>query len=213
MKKILLLDGGHGIDTQGKSSIERVAVLPENFTSRTGTPLQVAKMYENEFNDAIVNKISAFVYQMRIEGQEIDSFIVSQEFHDVDMSVRTQRANEIAENNPDALCIYLSIHADAFQNPMANGFTIFKHPQSGAITNALANHLHIAVKVHHTSYGIVSRHIRTANFEVLRDTNMAAILIESGFMTNPNDLRTLMNERFRNSYALALTKAIVSFQV
>ena len=45
--------------------------------------------------------------------------------------------------------------------------------------------------------GAVDRGIASANFVVLRETNMAAVLVETGFMTNVEELTRLCDETYQ----------------
>ena len=208
-KMIVYLDGGHGRETAGKSATVTESLKSENFAGGYYSKV-VPKMYENEFNDAIVNKVSAYLYAAKQSNRlDLDVYIVSAEFDDVDNGERVRRANAIYDQYPNAKHLYLSIHCDAFTNEAANGFTIYAHTQASEKTLSFAQKLLPVLTENHKKFGIISRGVRTAGFEVLRETKMPAILIESGFMTNQKDLNTLLNDSFRNEYAACLSRWVV----
>ena len=181
MEKIICLDSGHGWDTIGKQSPD---------FDKDG----FADLKENEFNDAIVNKLAYALYKANIPY-----IIVSPDWRDTPLSIRTKTAINAAKGKQG---IYISIHADAFTSSQANGTTIFKF--IGA-KHKLAElfHKHIAGLTR------TDRKIKEANFQVLRDTNgkMDSILIEFAFMTNPDDLILLKSDKVRNEYVDKLLNA------
>jgi len=59
--------------------------------------------------------------------------------------------------------------------------------------------------------GLTDRGVRTANFHVLRETNMAAILSEIGFLTNPGDRAVIMSEQGRDQAAQAIHLGILDY--
>jgi N-acetylmuramoyl-L-alanine amidase len=46
----------------------------------------------------------------------------------------------------------------------------------------------------------------------LAGTNMPALLIEMGYLSNPDEERMLTSDGFQNNIALALTEAVAAFR-
>lgn len=59
--------------------------------------------------------------------------------------------------------------------------------------------------------GWVNRGVKNANYYVLVNTNMPAILTENGFIDNPSDAQKLANPSFRQIIARAHAKGIVDY--
>jgi N-acetylmuramoyl-L-alanine amidase len=57
----------------------------------------------------------------------------------------------------------------------------------------------------------VSRNVRQANFAVLRQASMPAVVVEVGFLTHPVEGRLLVREAYQERIARALAAAVVSF--
>lgn len=57
----------------------------------------------------------------------------------------------------------------------------------------------------------VSRRVRQANFAVLRQASMPAVVVEVGFLTHPQEGRMLAREAYQDRIAHALASAIESF--
>ena len=60
--------------------------------------------------------------------------------------------------------------------------------------------------------GAEDRNVRRARFAVLRDTEMPAILIESGYMSHPVEGRKIFTAAYRRQLAGAIVRGILSYQ-
>jgi N-acetylmuramoyl-L-alanine amidase len=56
------------------------------------------------------------------------------------------------------------------------------------------------------------RGVRRARFAVLRDAEMPAILIESGYMTHPVEGRKIFDSNYRRQLALAIARGIQNYE-
>lgn len=84
--------------------------------------------------------------------------------------------------------IFISLHDNSATNPAATGFETFifnnfSNTTSRNNAQKLQNCIHGEIA---RDIGLRDRGKKAANFQVLRDTNMTAILIEYGFINNPN---------------------------
>lgn len=55
------------------------------------------------------------------------------------------------------------------------------------------------------------RHCKFANFQVLRDTSMPAILIEGGFVDSAEDSKLISSEDYKHKYINGVSKALCAF--
>lgn len=62
------------------------------------------------------------------------------------------------------------------------------------------------------SLNLDDRGLRRASFEVLRTATMPAILVEGGFMSNPNDAKTIFNKEGRVELARAIVDGILAYK-
>jgi len=62
------------------------------------------------------------------------------------------------------------------------------------------------------SLGTPDRGVRRARFAVLRDATMPAILIEGGYMTNPNEGKRIFDSGYRRLMARAIVQGILAYQ-
>lgn len=120
------------------------------------------------------------------------------------MSERTSYANR---NNAD---IFISIHANAYGTTWnaANGWEIFVYSKDNA-------QYELAKCIEEKSIPYLrlkNRGIKeNKSLYVLRNTKMAAVLIEHGFYTNKEELAKLKSDSFREMCAIADAKGILSY--
>lgn len=98
--------------------------------------------------------------------------------------------------------VFLAIHINAATATGARGWESFIYNNSpNQKSVALQNTIHPIIVDHIKSFGITDRGKSRANYEVLRDTNMAAILTENLFITNSADAGLLKREDFKQAVA------------
>lgn len=78
---------------------------------------------------------------------------------------------------------FISFHRNAFKPELANGVEIFIHPNASWKSNKLG----IQVQKTLVRCGFRDRRVKEANFYVLRQSIMPAILMEIGFIDNSLD--------------------------
>lgn len=179
MTKLIALDDGHGSETAGK----RTPMIPE--LGRF--------VHENEFNKAVVKYLDI---ELRRCG--FRTLLVAPTDADTPLKTRTDLANS---KGADA---YISIHYDATDgkfggngDPDGNTIYVYKgqtNKNSGKLAAAIAKYLKGG-----TAQDF--RGIKEADFHVLRETNMVAILSENGFMDNKREALLMVNTAFQKEVA------------
>jgi N-acetylmuramoyl-L-alanine amidase len=187
-----IFDNGHGgmIDGVYQTPGKRSPVWPD------GTQL-----FEGEFNRAIVNRLVTLC-----KANNIDYVNLVDTQDDVPLSYRTDKANSIAKSSGKP-CIYISIHANGFDDESANGWSVYTSPgttKSDSIATILFEKAAREFKGEYMrsdkySDGDVDKE---ANFWVLAHTTMPAILSENFFMTNSDNChKYLLSEDGRDRVA------------
>jgi len=74
---------------------------------------------------------------------------------------------------------------------------------------ALATATHAAVVSRSQLY---DRGIKRARFVVIRDIKIPGVLIEGGFVTNPNDSRKIASSQYRQNMAYAISGAVTNYR-
>ncbi|WP_409295445.1 N-acetylmuramoyl-L-alanine amidase [Peribacillus sp. SCS-26] len=176
----IMLDAGHGYNTPGQRS-------PDG-------------MKEYEFNRAV----ALLARSMLLNYQGVTVYFAHSDKNDVPLIQRTDFANSLAVD------VFLSIHANAFGNGCdwteAEGIETFVHPSRPSEALELAQKVQALLTA---KTGLRDRGVKTADFHVLRESSMTAILLEAGFMTNKEEIKLLRSEYFRKTVAEAVVKALV----
>jgi N-acetylmuramoyl-L-alanine amidase len=115
----------------------------------------------------------------------------------------TQRANLANDWKAD---YFVSIHTNAF-NRTANGYEDFIY--NGNVSQATKANQNIMNAEIVKATGFSNRGKKSANFAVLRQTNMPAILTENGFIDNKNDAAKLKSSSFLDKIAEGHVQGLV----
>ncbi len=117
----------------------------------------------------------------------------------VDLADRTRVARE------GGATIFVSIHANASPRAAVNGMeTYYLTPQSLVLAQMIQEELSAALD-------LPSRGVKTAGFVVLRDSGVPSALVETAFISHPDDEARLRDEGFRQRIAAAVHRGIVRF--
>lgn len=178
---IIALDAGHGPETKGKRT-------PDD------------SMREFHFNSVVADYVAAGLKEYDVEviyTHEMDS--------DVPLRDRTDKANSYKAN------VFISIHANAYGSGGWNnvqGIETFVHNNSGSEAFDLATKVQTEML---KATGRLNRGVKKSNFHVLRETQMPAILIECGFMTNEEEAELLKSDAYRVKCASAILTVLVNY--
>jgi len=178
----IVIDAGHGPETPGKRSPD-------------------GSLREYQFNSVVAR----YVADALLRGYEgIEILMTHDDSRDVPLKERTDRANAWKAD------LFVSIHANAAGDGVtwnsAQGIETYVYtsrpPDAVALANAVQRQLIRAT-------GRPDRGVKSANFHVLRETKMTAILVECGFMTNRQECELLKSDEYRRKCASAIVAGIV----
>ena len=113
----------------------------------------------------------------------------------------TERVNISHNNNAD---IFISIHLNSNSNKAATGIDTYYY-QTNVNERDLANCIQEEVI---KATGLKDRGIHEGNFQVIRTNAKAAILIELGFISNPEEEKILASEEFQAQAAAGIVNGI-----
>jgi N-acetylmuramoyl-L-alanine amidase len=119
----------------------------------------------------------------------------------IDLSERAEMANQRGAD------LFISIHNNA-ATPTANGFESFIHDNAGSKTANYQNVLHKHIMDYLSRYNIRDRGKKRADFAVLRNTKMSAILLENLFITNEKENKLLRDNEFLDGLAAAIVAGV-----
>ncbi|MYL34369.1 N-acetylmuramoyl-L-alanine amidase [Pontibacillus yanchengensis] len=182
MTKRVAWDNGHGFNTSGKRS-------PDGER-------------EWSFNDEVG---TAGIHRLRqYEGVEVVRLDDSTGKRDLPLTERTNKANQWKAD------ILVSCHHNAYQGKWGNHTGIETYTYVGHWPEAerLANHVHKRVI---DVYGLADRGHKKADFHMLRESFMPAILCELGFMDSTIDIRKLRNKTLLHQAGEAIADGIADY--
>lgn len=177
----IALDAGHGLYTSGKQT-------PDGIKEWT-------------LNDKIRDKVVLFLKDYNVEIIHTDN-----DEGETDESL-SSRLSRYKKEGVDAFC---SIHHNAFTSEWndATGVEIYtdKNPTEDDIKLAQAVYKRL---VEYT--GLTGRGIKRANFTVINQNAIPAILVEGGFMDGKEDYKYIISEEGQTAYARAVAEGLVEF--
>jgi N-acetylmuramoyl-L-alanine amidase len=174
----IILDNGHGINTPGKCSPDK-------------------SLREYKYTREIVQKI----YNSLIsEGYKVH--ILVPEETDISLGTRVKRANKIYQNEKKNgnTAILISVHNNAAGNGSwtnAKGWTVWISKNASSNSKKLAQIFYSQCEKYKLqgNRSIPKEKYWTANFYILKNSNMPAVLTENLFQDNKEDVAYLLSEK------------------
>ncbi len=102
--------------------------------------------------------------------------------------------------------LFISIHCNAGGGSGVETYCFAKSGYSGRLAGLIQNSIA-------DGSDLYDRGVKTANFFVIKNTLMPAILIETGFIDSEKDIQILMSEEGQNQIAGAIASAIREFDL
>ncbi len=118
-----------------------------------------------------------------------------------DLSYRTRAANQSGAD------IYLSIHANSFSDNIYRGAQTFyekSDPRSKYLAEVIQYHLV-------GQLGPNRRRAKVGDYRVLNDTDMPGVMIEVGFLSNPEEAELLADDGYRERIAKAIFHGVADY--
>jgi len=180
----IVLDAGHGINTPGKRT-------PDGEREWT---------FNNQVVLAAIAKLNEYenVQILRVDDPTGKT--------DVSLNDRTDKANTFKAD------VYVSCHHNAYTGNWGSWTGVetytFDHAQANPKSVEIAKVIHpLVVNV----MGLRDRGLKKANFHVLRETAMPAILIEAGFMDSSIDIVALRDNAKLIAQGEAVAKGLATY--
>jgi N-acetylmuramoyl-L-alanine amidase len=104
--------------------------------------------------------------------------------------------------------MFVSIHENAFVDPAIRGTETYHFSRAGAPARALAVAIHEEVMLR---LGLPDRGVQSAGFHVLKHTVMPAVLVEGGFLTNPDEAGLLARPEARQALAEGIGAGVADY--
>jgi N-acetylmuramoyl-L-alanine amidase len=155
----------------------------------------VLKTTEKQFNLSVALKIKALLdKETKLKGhltRSDDTFI--------ELIDRAKFANELKAD------LFISIHSNAIDKPSVSGTeTYYSRAESKPFADIMHKHMLVGT-------GLKDRGVKQANYKVIKETTMPAILLEAGYLTNATDSKALFSEAVQNRIASEVVKGIKEY--
>ena len=151
----------------------------------------VRSRMEKDFNLSLANK----VYALLLEEPAIKPVMTRMDDSYPTLDDRVELANSLEAD------LFISIHGNKFEKPISGTETYYARPESEDFAHIIHKHVLEAT-------GFADRNVRQEKYKVVRDTNMPAVLVEVGYLSNPNDEALMFSESFQKRVAKAIVAGI-----
>ncbi|WP_213997260.1 N-acetylmuramoyl-L-alanine amidase [Tepidanaerobacter syntrophicus] len=174
----------------------KICIDPGHGIETAGKRSFDGSLLEYEFNFDVAHRLKKY-----LELAGIKVVMTRDDEHDVSLAERCRIANAAKAD------IFISIHANAFGTTWngARGWEAYvwkKGAQAEKIAEAIRSESMPLL-------GLIDRGVKEADFYVLKNTTMPAVLIEHGFYTNKEECALLKTSNFREKCAVADAKGIL----
>lgn len=151
--------------------------------------------YEKETNLGIARRLAAILQKRGIQvimTRQGDTYIEKEE--------RAAIANRAGAN------LFVSIHADSNGDRVHQGFTVYIARSASETSRRIGRSIESAL----SRTGIPSKGLRTADYVVLVQTSCPAVLVETGFLSNPSEAAMLLDGTHQDRLAAAIADGIIN---
>lgn len=185
-------------DLKGDDTKVKICIDAGHGSNTAGKRSPDGSLREYEFNRDVANRIKNILV-----AHGVEVILTCSDDYDIPLQQRCDIANQLKAD------YFVSIHANAYGTDWndARGWEVFVVAKGGR-AEELAETIH---EYSIAELGLKDRGVKTANFYVLRNTNMPAVLIEHGFYTNKTECALLKDSDFRQKCAVADAKGILDF--
>lgn len=154
-------------------------------------------LYEKDFTLSLAEKVGEL---LEMESQikvymtrEDDTFLSAKE------RFRPKFANKIDAD------LFISIHGNTYADPSISGTQSFYYHIN---SKPLAKSIHQNIV---NTTGFIDRGVERENYFVLKDTNMPAVLLEIGYLTNPEEEQKMLSGEFQELVAAAIRDGVKGY--
>ena len=154
--------------------------------------------YEKEFTLSLGKKIQSLLD----EEPEINVLMTRDD--DRFISQKSLERPELANENEADL--YLSLHQDSFDDPDVSGTESFYYDDDSLdVAEIIQKHVV-------DTTGFNDRGVKRENLFVLRDSDMPSVLIEVGYLTNPDEQEKMNSDNFQEQIAQSIVDGIEEYR-
>ncbi len=123
------------------------------------------------------------------------------------------RKTIVNENNPKA---FISIHVNSSKRSSARGIQVYYFPtsdESKKLAEIICQSIDEVVYEDYLKENDLKAQAIPENFFILRETEASGVLVEIGFITNPEDNKLIKSNKYKKKIALAITEGIKKYRI
>ncbi|MFD2116675.1 N-acetylmuramoyl-L-alanine amidase [Paenibacillus yanchengensis] len=176
---------------------KKTVMIDPGHGGRDPGTISFSNKQEKDFNLALSLKVQALL----LKEPEIEVVMTREEDVYPTRPERVQLANKLM---PD---VFVSIHCNSVvASPQATGTETFYYQRSSSKELADIIHMHLIEAI-----GLKDRGVKNSSLEVIRETVMPAVLLEVGFLSNPEEEEAMFSDSFQNKAAQAIVNGIKEY--
>ena len=188
----VIIDAGHGLPDGGAVGVS--GIIEQEINLKIAKKVQevleakgIAVIMTRETPDGLSTKKSRTIRDMKIEDMK-------------------KRLSVMQKSKAD---LFISIHLNSFKNSSANGLRIF-YSQKHEEIKPLAENIQLRMA---DVTGAETGVIKTAdkNLFLLKNPPLPAILVECGFLSNPDEEQKLASPEYQSRLAWAIADAVEKY--
>lgn len=186
----VVIDAGHGSPDGG--------AVGANGTQEKNINLDIALKLREIFENRGIR-----VVMTRTDDNSICSSD-AETLHEMKVSDMKNRLDIINNSNAD---LFLSVHMNSFPNPKVGGLHVFysrNHPEAAETAAAIQESIASLT-------GAKTHSVKTASdtLYLMKNPVPPAILVECGFISNPDEEKMLNDEEYRSKIAFSIANAVI----
>jgi N-acetylmuramoyl-L-alanine amidase len=180
-KGLIVIDPGHGGSDVGTQSVS-----------------------EPRYQEKSLNLVTAQFLRNYLQELGYDVFMTRQS----DVFISLEKRAEMANEKKPAL--FVSVHYNSAPSAEAQGVEVFFY---NSVSNKQRMHkskrlAQVVLKHILAETNAKSRGVKQANYAVIRETKMPAILVEGGFVTNDAELQKIKNPAYLKKIAWGIAQGV-----
>ena len=162
-----------------------------------------------EFYEGVNNRIVGKQLVEALKAKGLDAELLFDHWKDLSLGTRVNLANDLYYKNNKKVFL-ISIHSDAAGNGKewhsAKGITTFIYDKAGRKSQEFARIINNELICNMFDL-TTNRGVRKANFQILRETNCPAVLLELGFHTNKEEVQKMLTDEWRSKIVTSIVDA------
>ena len=182
----LILDAGHGGQDGGKIGVHREIERDIN--------LQIVRKIQEQLEKEKQTKIQVILTREEENGLAEDN-----------VKDLKERVRLINETRPD---LVVSIHQNSYTDERVKGAQVFYHTASTEgkkVAELMQTSLYTLDETNHRQAK------ENQTYYLLKKTEVPVIIVECGFLSNPDEAEKLSSESYQDQVAEAVTKGILNY--